>query len=214
MSSEQFIFRGPSPVKDLTTKSVGHIFYNALERSPNDVFLVDVTACMEMTGKDLLNASKKLAATLRRFGLKKNDIVGIVSPSSWKYTVCILANTYLGVTLAGTNPNYLKDDLNHFLSKTHPKVIFVTTSVYQRVKEFLRQHPYVEKVIIMDSELSEKNVFSFNSIIKEHEETESVKVVEADDDDAVFILFSSGTTGFPKAVPFSQKALKTTIQIA
>nr|CAI5851688.1 unnamed protein product [Callosobruchus analis] len=44
--------------------------------------------------------------------------------------------------------------------------------------------------------------------MKEQEEAESMEIAEADDDDAVFILFSSGTTGFPKAVPFSQKALK------
>nr|CAI5851687.1 unnamed protein product [Callosobruchus analis] len=61
-----------------------------------------------MTGKDLLHASRQLASVLRGFGLKKNDMIGIVSPSSWKYAVCILANAYLGVTVAGTNPNYLK----------------------------------------------------------------------------------------------------------
>nr|CAI5816894.1 unnamed protein product [Callosobruchus analis] len=132
--------------------------------------------------------TKQLASVLRGFGLKKNDMIGIVSPSSWKYAVCILANAYLGVTVAGTNPNYLK--------------------------EVLHLHPYVEKVIIMDSELREQNVFSFNSLMKEQEEAESMEIAEADDDDAVFILFSSGTTGFPKAVPFSQKALKITIQLS
>nr|CAH7728183.1 unnamed protein product [Callosobruchus chinensis] len=154
------------------------------------------------------------ASRLRRFGLKKNDMIGVVSPSSWKYSVCILASSYLGVTVAGTNPNYLKDDLTHFLSKTHPKVIFVTTCVYQRLEGILHEHPYVRRVIIMDSELNEQNVFSFNSFINGDEGMQSIEIAEADDDDAVFILFSSGTTGFPKAVPFSQKALKTTIQIA
>jgi acyl-CoA synthetase (AMP-forming)/AMP-acid ligase II len=66
----------------------------------------------------LCQLAKNLAASLRLLGIKKDDIIGVVSENSHKFVVAYLAGLFLAAPLHLIGPGFTKCLFRHFGGNT------------------------------------------------------------------------------------------------
>lgn len=77
------------------------------------MFQIDPISGKQHTIKDIFEKSVKLALTFKKMGIKKGDILGIVSENNLNYLLPMIAGFFLGAVLTCFNPNYLTSTLNY-----------------------------------------------------------------------------------------------------
>ncbi|RZC40465.1 AMP-binding domain containing protein, partial [Asbolus verrucosus] len=155
----------------------------------------DTTTSEEVTYGKLLKLSIKLAVELTKLGVKKGDVITIVSQNHWKYLLTVIAAFYIGAKVSL---------LNHDYTAT---MIFCTSKTLVTILK-IRTEPFIPKNIVIYEEETSKDARHFDTLLKHTESEESFIPVELDPKEEVaFILTSSGTTGFPKCVMLTHASL-------
>ncbi|CAH1382418.1 unnamed protein product, partial [Tenebrio molitor] len=166
---------------------------------------IDIRSGESLTYAQLCQLSKNLAASLRRLGVKKDDIVGVVSENSHKLVVAYLAGLFLAAPLHLINAGFREYELEELLKISRPRIVFCTNQCHERVLKVKRRLEFVETVVSFDDEQNE--ALAYADLVEES----SCFQVEEDvdlDDQVGLIVNSSGTTGLPKGVVITYRMLR------
>ena len=151
---------------------------------------------------DVLKRMKTSAATLQKNGVKKGDRVAVILPTGIQFF-----DAFLGAQLAGGIPTALYppfrmgklDDYFLHLREMMNRIgarFLITDS---RIKKLLGQATTVES---LERVFEAKELFETASVT-----SADWRKIEVEDDEPVFLQFSSGTTLKPKAVVVSHRNL-------
>ena len=154
-------------------------FFKAAEVNPSKIAVA--TSDLEMTFGDLAGSVKLFSAAFKKFGIRKGNFIAISARTEVE-CIAALALMQLGaISLSGTDSvmRSYRTEIQ-FLITDNESSLFLPSNVIKINTEFLAS---LGKV-------------SPNESIEEIDETEIVRIV-----------FSSGTTGTPKGVPFTAKNL-------
>ncbi|MHB1947233.1 MAG: AMP-binding protein [Gammaproteobacteria bacterium] len=162
-----------------------------------------------ITYRELDKLSNRIANSLNQY-LKKGDRVAIIMPMTY-YAVAI----YLGVIKAGCAvvaipDSFAPDEIAMRFRIANVNMVFCQDKVIRDGKDL----PFYEKMLAANAPTTivipaDKNLSVtlrtqdqlWNSFLSDNEEFESVSCLPHD---YINILFSSGTTGEPKAIPWDQ----------
>ena len=154
----------------------------------------------QITYHDLYSRSKLLAHTLRSHGVRKGERVIIYYENSIQFYVAYFAVWHAGGIVAPLNVFLHETELVRIIHESEPKVLIVSPSLLKKLDEYPHgELPPIISEIDITSPLP-KTIEPFDS----EEEPE-----ELDEDDTIAILYTSGTTGFPKGVMLSSKNIVT-----
>lgn len=131
---------------------------------------------------DIENLSNNMAAFLSSSGIKKGDKVAICAKNSVEYLITIFAVFRLGAVLVPLNYKYNLDDLEHIIKDCQAKLTFTDDS--NRLPNFL------------DLKFTVNNLKNYNKI----------EPITIEDEDEGLILYTSGSSGFPKGVSIKHKS--------
>jgi len=163
-----------------------------------------------LTWRELYERSLRLGDTLRRRGLVGGDRVGILAENSLRYVEALFALANAGLVAVPLNTRLRTDGLADILEDCGARGLLVgerwqktSTEIGGRVETL----DFVAGVEGASAELP-----SIESLIEEGNATAAWADEERKPDDPVVILYTSGTTGFPKGVVYThQSALWATL---
>ena len=171
----------------------------------------------KFTYADLIVNVKKTAAALRGAGVKKGDIITVVSIMTPEIIALFYAADMIGATLNLVDPRYSVEGIREYIEEVDSHLLVCLNVVYERCRQAARR-TNVEKVIVLspadslppamaagykltspDKNKYASNVIRWKQFIKGGE-GQSTAAEPYDPDHACVVVHTGGTTGSPKGV--------------
>lgn len=147
-----------------------------------------------------LNAiTERIAAGLAAIGLRRGDRLAVLSRNSLRYALLFHAAAKAGVAIAALNWRSSAAELARAVALVEPAAIAVADDFRQMLADVGSNVP----AILLDERGKGGPEATFGDL----EQASPTTRPEVHSEDTVSIVFTSGTTGDPKAVAISQRAL-------
>ncbi|UCF60680.1 MAG: long-chain-fatty-acid--CoA ligase [Anaerolineaceae bacterium] len=154
-----------------------------------------------VTFKDFNERVNRLIHGLNALGLKKGDIIGILSWNQLEYPEVFGAAMKGGFILAHYNPRLHADELVHVINDSEPRVLFLGSELVETIDGILKQLPETEFFLSFGDEQGQVKAYKGMMKGQPIEEPES-RVTE---EDLLTIFYTSGTTGIPRGAIYKHR---------
>ncbi|CAF2256797.1 unnamed protein product [Brassica napus] len=181
---------------------------------------VDAVTGRRLSFSELWLGVKRVAACLYSLGVRKGDVVIILSPNSVLYPVVSLAVMSLGAVITTANPISTSGEIGNQLGDSLPVLAFTTCQLVSKLAVAAAAAASASKlpVVLMDDnngvEAHAEGVKIVGSLeaMMESEQSESRAKQRVNQDDTAALLYSSGTTGKSKGVMITHRNLIALVQ--
>ena len=172
--------------------------YALIETSKSDVYK------REITWSEFNKMSNRFANLLLTRGIKKGDKVAILMMNCLEWLPIYFGALKTGAVAVPLNFRYTSDEIKYCLKKADAKVLVFGPEFIGRVEEIFDRTPEV-KIWMYCGEDCPSFADSFDQLIT-YCSSKAPNIRISDDDDGA-IYYSSGTTGFPKAILHAHRSL-------
>lgn len=187
--------------------AVGQLIHTNLAAHPKNVQQINDTENTSLTNEEVLSMSTKVALSLLELGLTSRDFIGIMASNTTYAMPVVFGSLFINVPCHPIDPTFSREAIAYSWSKTKPKVIFCDGSVYEIVKEVLKDLDLSSEVYILNNHIEgAKKVQDLFVDRGLKERFFQPREIENGDQTAV-VLCSSGSTGLSKAVTLSHKSI-------
>jgi long-chain acyl-CoA synthetase len=166
-----------------------HSLIDAAQEVPEKVALRSLDASYTYGELNLLSA--RFAAGLRRFGIRSGQRVALYFTNAPEFIICYLGIVRIGAIAVSINPALRPDEVNYILSDCSASLLLAGEEAQRTFKA--EQKGFCE-VIVCNLKAAETGFF--RRWLEDASPMFEAAVME--DDDPLAILYTSGTTGFPK----------------
>jgi len=156
------------------------------------------TAREELTYTQVAEASNRIGNALRHLGLHPEDRVLIALHDTPEFVATIFGTLRIGGVVAMVNPLLTPEELRYFLEYTRCRVFVCISEVAEKISKFAMEIRTLEAVIVVGEDLPQGDLFR-SYVQSELEESTKLDPYPTHRDDPAYWLFTSGTTGKPKA---------------
>ncbi|EPS60018.1 hypothetical protein M569_14786, partial [Genlisea aurea] len=171
-----------------------------------EVAFIEASTGRRLTFAQLWKAVDAVAGCLSaEYGLRKGDVVLILSPNSIYFPVVCLAVMSLGAVVTTTNPINTAGEISRQISDSKPVIAFATPDLVPKIAE--SNLP----VVLLCPNSASGAIASIEDLMGR--EPMKIRVKEAINvQDTATMLYSSGTTGVSKGVVSSHRNLISMVQ--
>jgi acyl-CoA synthetase (AMP-forming)/AMP-acid ligase II len=181
-----------------TTTTAAQVLHDAATRWPDRPSVTDLDDGSTVTYAQLDARAAAVAGGLRAMGLAAGERVALLLPNGQAYLAAYLGALAAGLVVVPLNVRLLRADYEHMLTDSGSRVL-VTTA------EFLDRIPEIEGLtIVCDDEL--------DALAGRGEPV--LEPAAADGRDPASLMYTSGTTGSPKAVVLSHDSWRSVARTA
>jgi benzoate-CoA ligase family protein len=156
------------------------------------------TAREELTYKQVADASNRIGNALRHLGLRPEDRVLIGLHDTPEFVATIFGTLRVGGVVAMVNPLLAADEVRYYLEYTRCRAFVCTSELAEKVAPFAMEVPTLETVLVVGETKPTGDLFR-SFLESEMEESPKLDAYPTHRDDPAYWLFTSGTTGKPKA---------------
>jgi acetoacetyl-CoA synthetase len=194
-----------------------HIFRSANEAHPAIIFKSEQHAMVEISWADLKQQVARVANWMRQQGVEKGDRVVAFLPNCPEATVSFLAACSLGAIWSSCSPDFGVDSIVDRFKQIEPKILIAADGYLYGGKPFDKMKavrslenklPTLEQIVVVpflekDPDISSlSRGINWQTLLSEEQEA-SLQFTPVPFSHPIWILYSSGTTGIPKAITHS-----------
>ena len=191
----------------LLEQTIGDNFDATVARFSDREALVDVHQGRRWTYAELARDVAQLARGLIAAGIGKGDRVGIWAPNCAEWVMVQYATAKMGAILVNINPSYRTHELEYVLGQAGIRMIvaapsFRTSDYAAMIEEVRGTVAGLEQVVLIGTP-------SWDALVAGGAEVTPERLAQIqsglDNNDAINIQYTSGTTGFPKGATLSHR---------
>lgn len=189
----------------LDFNSIAEMFVTRVQESPNAtyIYFYDQTITYAQTNE----RANKVANYLKEKGVKKGDVVSVMVKNSPEVCYTMFGAQKIGAIAGAINYALKGPEISYVLDDSKPKVCFVDSEF---MKDFATGYAMAShKPIVVEVETGKGH----GQNIAEQKLTDILTKYPTDEalvpqslDDPFMLLYSSGTTGYPKGILLSNRA--------
>lgn len=182
-----------------TDKTIQNLFVEQVARNPNESAVV----CHQdkLTYQELNTKVNKLAAFLRKLGIKKGDFVGIFQARNCNFLISILAILKAGGAYVPLDCTYPSERIKYMLTNSEVKILLTQSSLLSMFAGNLQNYRYLKHIICLDTnnsiETKIANINLYSQLDIEEADPENIEQINQGSDRA-YMIYTSGSTGLPK----------------
>ena len=228
MSRQQKSYYHRGGDEPLLGATIAEHFADVVTRFAEHEAIVSLPQHKRLSYQQLSDAVDRLAKGLLAIGFVKGDRIGVWSTNNIEWLLLQMATARIGAILVNINPAYRLRELAYALQRSEVQGLFTIPSfrssdyvamlveLIPELKQSFRnapgnsEYPCLRKVVVYDAANAEHTqrphpgFMTWQEVIEAGDaiSNEALDTITAslDRDDAINIQYTSGTTGFPKAV--------------
>jgi acetoacetyl-CoA synthetase len=195
-----------------------HAFRNARDDEPALVHSSELRPLAETSWAELREKTASLAAALREMGVERGDRVVAYLPNVPEAAVAFLATASIGAVWSSGSPDFGAGSIVDRFKQIEPKVLIAVDGYRYGGKDYDRTEvvarlqaeiPSLQRTVVLpylndEPDLSGlEDAVLWDEVLGGHEGAEP-SFEQVPFDHPLWVLYSSGTTGLPKAIVHSQ----------
>src|SRR6266567_3063947 len=149
----------------------------------------------------------RLASALKTLGLQPGERVGTFGWNHYRHLEMYFAVPMLGSVLHTLNIRLFHDQLTYIVNHAADRFIFVDRSLVPVIRQLQPTFTSVEKIVVIDdgADCEVGDALDYEQFLQGG--AEHVDFPRLDETEAAMMCYTSGTTGNPKGVAYSHRAL-------
>jgi long-chain acyl-CoA synthetase len=149
-----------------------------------------------VTYREVAARVDRLRGGLAKYGIKKDDVVGLIANNRIEWAIAAFASYGLGARFIPMYESELPHIWKYIITDGSIKVLFAANqAIYDTIKGFQKDIPTLEHIFIIDSE----GPLSMAELERVGE-ANPIASIKPDPRDVAGLIYTSGTTGDPKGV--------------
>ena len=185
-----------------------HIFERGTRLFPNrEIVTGGLGPKHRYTYREMGERVHRLASAFQKLGLKPGDRVGTFAWNHYRHLELYFAVPMQGAVLHTLNIRLFHDQLTYIVNHAGDRYIVVDRSLLPTIRQLQPTFQTVEKVIVVDdggdNDLS--HLMEYEQLLETGDE--HFDFPRLDENTAAMMCYTSGTTGNPKGVAYSHRAL-------
>ncbi|MFP3999528.1 MAG: long-chain-fatty-acid--CoA ligase [Desulfobacterales bacterium] len=159
----------------------------------------------QWTNLQMRKASKRLANALKNLGVEKGDRVIIQMPNCPEVLQSFLAVYTIGAIVVPINFMVGEPETAFIYQDTGAKVIISSIDFLQKIEACRKEAPNIKHIILASPEVPPEGYLSYQKLLEDS--SEEITMESMDDDDLAALIYTAGTTGWPKGVMHTHYSL-------
>lgn len=155
-----------------------------------------------LTWREVNSRSCRFANELRKLGVARGDRVGIYARNSHQWLEVAFAIAKLGAVIVTINNRLAPPEVGYIINDSGAKALIVSESELENAQAAVKEAPKLQHMIgigITDV----PGIEDYEVLVSRGSEHEPVHDTPIRYDDPVMLLYTSGTTGFPKGAIYT-----------
>ena len=209
-SDARFADFGQQMAQRLQSVTLARWWAERVARTPDNVALK--TDVCELTYAQLDALTDRVARAVEQIGVEPGEVVAIQLPSSAAFLALILGACKVGVRISLLSPSLRGRSLRHALEEVPPRVVFTTPSAHAAICDLEGFEMPVVAEFDVDATVTDSPTDAGLGVVEDWvadldtiADTSgwSASGLTRDARETLFYIFTSGTTGLPKATQCS-----------
>lgn len=172
--------------------------------------------------KDLREKVRNFAMGLLSLGMKRGDMIGILSENRPEWAMVDLAILSIGGIDVPMYPSSTANTIEYIMNDSECKAVIVSNKLQlTKVQKIQSNVKSLKHIIIFNEKDAEEGVYTFNQILErgknnadKFEKILDEEMSKVNPDDLATLIYTSGTTGEPKGVMLTHNNFVSNIKAA
>lgn len=209
-------------MKELASDTIYGCFEETVKRFPDKLALVYLGT--KWTYSELKEASDRFAAALHKLGVRRGDKAVLYLPNIPQWLIAFLALQRLGAAAVAVAPIYTPIDLKYMVNDSEAETLICADTNFGYALEVLPETELKRVIVTTMMELLPwwkrligkgfdrvpegsytlgENVYSFKKLLHQAPSPSELPSLGSEGEDMTLMLYTGGTTGLPKGVPYT-----------
>lgn len=172
--------------------------------------------------RELRERVRNFAMGLMSLGLKRGDMVGLLSENRPEWVISDLAILSIGCVDVPMYPSSTANTIEYIMNDSECKAIIVSNKLQlNKVKKIASNVKSLKNIIVLNEKDLEEGVYSFQQILNmgkdnshKLEDKLEEEIRKTNPDDLATLIYTSGTTGEPKGVMLTHNNFVSNVKAA